>query len=155
MRQIPLFSGRVHSILCISMEEIDKDKYIIANMFDEEKTGYHERKSHLWKVFKFSRNLEYNFLSDGGLTQHRRHHDMNCVVWQAPNLLAYQWEQEWCSVCVCGTLHYISKSALVSGVWAEMPQMGEGENEHMQHRLLRESWRKQREMCTRARQAAE
>lgn len=35
---------------------------------------------------RFLRNLEYNLLRDGGLTQGTEHGDMNCIVWQAPCL---------------------------------------------------------------------
>lgn len=66
-----LFSGRVHSVQRgISRERIDKNKYVIANLFDGKKKKKQDGvKVPPVKGFKVLRNLEYNLLRDEGLTQ--------------------------------------------------------------------------------------
>lgn len=84
-----LFSGGVHSVLRgISIEHLDKNKYIFENLFKEGKEQLGVRESSTSEVFTFLRNLEYNLLGGGELTLGTDHGDMDCSMWPAPALSA-------------------------------------------------------------------
>ena len=69
IRYTLLSSGRVCSVQRgISRERIDKNKYVIANLFDGEKKQDGVKVPPV-KGFKFLRNLEYSLLRHKGLAQ--------------------------------------------------------------------------------------